>query len=118
MVGFIHNHPCGSPPSSLDLLAWPTDAVDPMTAMAVVRLVPGNPAPALFKGLAVEMASALVAELADGTRVYLRYFPTGEVEQWSGSRRRWILLGTCAPTLSQFGAAPRCTNGPLRLLRE
>ncbi|MCY1036616.1 hypothetical protein OV207_34585 [Corallococcus sp. BB11-1] len=118
VVGFIHNHPCGSPPSSVDLLAWPTDAVDPMTAMAVVRLVPGNPAPALFKGLAIEMASAVVAERQDGTRVYLRYFPTGEVEQWSGTRRRWGPLGTCAPTLSQFGVAPRCTNGPLRLLRE
>ncbi|RKH45433.1 hypothetical protein D7V93_35465 [Corallococcus llansteffanensis] len=118
VVGFIHNHPCGSPPSSVDLLAWPTDAFDPMTAMAVVRLVPGNPAPALFKGVAIEMASALVAERGDGTRVYLRYFPTGEVEQWSGRRRRWILLGTCAPTLSRLDATPRCTQGPLQLLRE
>ncbi|MFB1483999.1 hypothetical protein [Corallococcus sp. RDP092CA] len=118
VVGFIHNHPCGSPPSSVDLLAWPTDVVDPLTAMAVVRLVPGNPAPALFKNLAIEMASALVAERMDGSRVYLRYFPTGEVEQWSERRRRWILLGTCAPIQSQLGAAPQCTNGPLRLLRE
>ncbi|WP_244237698.1 hypothetical protein [Corallococcus llansteffanensis] len=102
----------------MDLLAWPTDAFDPMTAMAVVRLVPGNPAPALFKGVAIEMASALVAERGDGTRVYLRYFPTGEVEQWSGRRRRWILLGTCAPTLSRLDATPRCTQGPLQLLRE
>ncbi|WP_367616647.1 hypothetical protein [Corallococcus exercitus] len=118
VVGFIHNHPCGSPPSSVDLLAWPTDAFDPLTAMAVVRLVPGNPAPALFKELAIEMASALVAERMDGSRVYLRYFPTGEVEQWSERRRRWILLGTCAPTQSHLGSEPRCTNGPLRLLRE
>ncbi|WP_233585593.1 hypothetical protein [Corallococcus sp. CA054B] len=118
VVGFIHNHPCGSPPSSVDLMAWPTDAIEPLTAMAVVRLVPGNPAPALFKNLAIEMASALVAERMDGTRVYLRYFPTGEVEQWSDRRRRWILLGTCAPTQSHLGAEPRCTNGPLRLLRE
>ncbi|WP_244222251.1 hypothetical protein [Corallococcus exercitus] len=118
VVGFIHNHPCGSPPSSVDLMAWPTDAFDPLTAMAVVRLVPGNPAPALFKDLAIEMASALVAERMDGSRVYLRYFPTGEVEQWSERRRRWILLGTCAPTQSHLGSAPQCTNGPLRLLRE
>ncbi|NNB90889.1 hypothetical protein HJC10_41660 [Corallococcus exiguus] len=118
VVGFIHNHPCGSPPSSVDLMAWPTDAIDPLTAMAVVRLVPGNPAPALFKSLAIEMTSALVAERMDGSRVYLRYFPTGEVEQWSERRRRWILLGTCAPTQSHLGAVPQCTNGPLRLLRE
>ncbi|WP_375743049.1 hypothetical protein NR800_31555 [Corallococcus interemptor] len=118
VVGFIHNHPCGSPPSSVDLMAWPTDAIDPLTAMAVVRLVPGNPAPALFKSLAIEMASALVAERMDGSRVYLRYFPTGEVEQWSERRRRWILLGTCTPTQSHLGAVPRCTNGSLRLLRE
>ncbi|WP_244224743.1 hypothetical protein [Corallococcus sicarius] len=84
----------------------------------MVRLVPGNPAPALFKRVAIEMASALVAERADGTRVYLRYFPTGEVEQWSGRRRRWVLLGICAPMVSRFDAAPQCTKGPLQLLRE
>ena len=25
VVGYIHNHPCGAPPSSRDLGAWPTD---------------------------------------------------------------------------------------------
>jgi len=53
-----------------------------------VRLVPGNPAPALFKNLAIEMASALVAERQDGTRVIPRYFPTGEVQQWSAARNQ------------------------------
>jgi len=118
VVGYIHNHPCAAPPSSLDLSAWPTDAVDPFVAMAEVRLVPGNPAPAVFKSTAIEMASALVAERQDGTRVFLRYFPTGEVQQWSDAKSRWMPLGRCAPELTRFTSMPRCNNGPLRLLRE
>jgi hypothetical protein len=118
VVGYVHNHPCAAAPSSLDLSAWPTATFDPFVAMAQVRLIPGNPTPAIFKSMAIEMASALVAERQDGTRVYLRYFPTGEVQQWSEARARWVLLGTCAPELTRYNSMPRCDNGPLRLLRE
>jgi hypothetical protein len=119
VVGYIHNHPCAATPSSIDLSAWPTDAFSPYTAMAEVRLIPGNPLPAAHKNTAIEMASALVAERQDGTRVILRYFPTGEVQQWSNSRASWITLGTCTPRRANpFSTAPQCSNGPLQLLRE
>jgi hypothetical protein len=119
VVGYIHNHPCAAPPSSQDLGAWPTDAFRPYVAMAAVRLIPGNPAPALYKNTALEMASALVAERQDGTRVFLRYFPTGEVQQWSDARSGWVPLGTCAPRgHNTFSAAPQCSAGALTLLRE
>ncbi|HYO57784.1 hypothetical protein [Archangium sp.] len=62
VVGYIHNHPCSAPPSSLDLGAWPTDGFDPYVAMAEVRLIPGNPIPAVHENTSIEMASALVAE--------------------------------------------------------
>jgi hypothetical protein len=118
VVGYIHNHPCGAPPSSLDLGAWPTDTFDPFVAMAEVRLVPGNPAPAIHKVTAIEMASALVAERQDGTRLFLRYFPTGEVQQWSHVKAHWVTLGHCAPRQpNPFTTAPRCDE-PLRLLSE
>jgi hypothetical protein len=117
VVGYIHNHPCAAPPSSLDLGAWPTDAFDPYVAMAEVRLIPGNPAPALYKDTAIEMASALVAELQDGTRVFLRYFSTGEVQQWSDVKASWITLGNCAPRgENSFGLTPQCSHEPLQLL--
>ncbi|WNG52095.1 hypothetical protein F0U60_54310 [Archangium minus] len=115
VVGYIHNHPCGTVPSSLDLRAWPTDAFKPYVAMAEVRLVPGNPIPALHKNTAIEMASALVAEQQDGTRIYLRYFPTGEIQQWSAVKTDWITLGRCTPR--RDSRAPQCDE-PLRLLRE
>jgi hypothetical protein len=119
VVGYIHNHPCGSAPSSIDLSAWPTDAFNPYVAMAEVRLVPGNPAPAVHRDMAIEMASARVAERQDGTRIFLRYFPTGEVQQWSDVNARWVTLGTCAPRApSPLGTAPRCSDGALQLLRE
>lgn len=119
VVGYIHNHPCAAPPSSQDLEAWPTDAFKPYVAMAAVRLIPGNPGPAVFKNMALEMASALVAERQDGTRVFLRYFPTGEVQQWSDAKAGWVTLGTCAPRgHNTFSAAPQCGNGSLKLLRE
>ncbi|MCY1046363.1 hypothetical protein OV208_33975 [Corallococcus sp. bb12-1] len=119
VVGFIHNHPCGAAPSSQDLDLWPTDAVNPTVALAEVRLIPGNPAPARFRSTFIEMASAVVAERQDGTRIFLRYFPTGEIEQWSEARRGWILLGRCAPAPSGgLSVAPRCDGGALRLLRE
>ncbi|HYO57321.1 hypothetical protein [Archangium sp.] len=119
VVGYIHNHPCGAAPSSDDLSAWPTDAFDPFVAMAEVRLIPGNPVPAIHKNTAIEMASALVAERRDGTRIFLRYFPTGEVQQWSDVKARWVTLGTCAPRgPSPLGTAPRCSDGSLQLLRE
>jgi hypothetical protein len=118
VVGYVHNHPCGALPSSLDLGAWPTDAFSPYVAMAEVRPVPGNPAPALYKDMPIEMASALVAEHQDGTRVFLRYFPTGEVQQWSRVRAGWVTLGRCTPRRpNPFTTAPQC-NQPLRLLRE
>lgn len=118
VVGYIHNHPCGAAPSSDDLGAWPTDAFDPFVAMAAVRLVPGNPAPAMYKNMPLEMASALVAERQDGTRVFLRYFPTGEVQQWSNVNAKWVTLGTCGPRGSSRSRTPRCTHEPLQLLRE
>ncbi|WP_404365886.1 hypothetical protein ACIHQR_35780 [Corallococcus coralloides] len=119
VVGYIHNHPCGAVPSSQDLGAWPTDAFRPAVAMAEVRLIPGNPAPARFQDAFLEMASAVVAERQDGTRIFLRYFPTGEIEQWSEARRDWVLLGRCAPApAGGLSVAPRCEGGALRLLRE
>ncbi|QRK13615.1 hypothetical protein JQX13_14705 [Archangium violaceum] len=119
VVGYIHNHPCGAVPSSLDLGAWPTDAFNPYVAMAEVRLVPGNPAPAVHGKTAIEMASALVAERQDGTRLFLRYFPTGEVQQWSQGKARWISLGRCAPRgENSLGTGPQCSEEPLRLLPE
>jgi len=118
VVGYIHNHPCGAYPSSLDLGAWPTDAFNPFVTMAEMRLVPGNPAPALHGQTAIEMASALVAERQDGTRLFLRYFPTGEVQQWSLVQTKWVTLGHCAPRPpNPFTNAPQCDE-PLRLLNE
>ncbi len=120
VVGYVHNHLCAALPSSRDLSAWPTDAFEPLVAMAEVRLYPGNPAPALYKNTTIEMASALVAERQDGTRVFLRWFPTGEVQQWSNARARWVTLGTCAPrgTNPRRDTVPSCREGSLQLLRE
>ncbi|WP_434385112.1 hypothetical protein [Melittangium boletus] len=119
VVGYVHNHPCAAPPSSKDLANWPTDAFDPYVSMAEVRMVPGNPRPLTHRNNAIEMASALVAQRQDGTRFFLRYFTTGEVQQWSETRSRWILLDRCTPRGSNpFSAMPQCEKGPLRLLRE
>ena len=121
VVGFIHNHLCGAPPSSRDLAAWPTDAIAPYVAMAEIRLIPGNPVPAVYKNAGIEMASALVAERPDGTRIYLRYFPTGEIQQWSDTRAGWATLGTCAPRQPDGrhrARQPQCSPEPLQLLRE
>jgi hypothetical protein len=114
-VGYVHNHPCGAPPSSRDIRVWPTDAFDPSMAMAEVRLIPGNPAPAVYRDTGIEMASALVAASPDGTRLFLRYFPTGEIQQWSAAKARWVSLARCSP--GEEGRPPQCDE-PLRLLRE
>ncbi|WP_199243211.1 hypothetical protein [Vitiosangium sp. GDMCC 1.1324] len=129
VVGYVHNHLCGSPPSSGDLTRWPKNAFDAYVAMAEVRLIasneqPGNTSkrvPAVYKNTGIDMASAIVAERSDGTRVYLRYFTTGEVEQWSDARAGWVSLGTCAPRLPDGRNRPRppkCNPEPLQLLRE
>ncbi|WP_240359624.1 hypothetical protein [Pyxidicoccus trucidator] len=119
VVGYIHNHPCAAPPSSEDLGAWPTDVFDPYVAMTEVRLIPGNPHPAIHKSTAIETASALVAERLDGRRVFMRYFPTGEVQQWSDVQARWVTLGICAPGgLAPRATAPQCREGTLKLLDE
>jgi hypothetical protein len=87
--------------------------------MAEMRLVPGNPSPAVHGETAIEMASALVAERQDGTRIFLRYFPAGEVQQWSPARARWVTLGICAPRgENSLGSGPQCSEEPLQLLRE
>jgi hypothetical protein len=96
IVGYIHNHPCGAPPSSFDLGAWPTNAFDPYVAMAEVRLIPGNPAPAMHRTTAIE----------------------GEVQQWSHAKDMWVTLGTCAPRRSDRRRIPECSTEPLRLLDE
>lgn len=112
VVGYIHNHPCAALPSSVDLGAWPTDAFDPYVAMTEVRLIPGNPAPALYQGVAIEMASALVAERQDGTRIFLRYFPTGEVQQWSDAKGPLAHTGALWPSWrEQLGLGPAVQSG-------
>ena len=119
IVGYVHNHVCAAAPSSLDLGSWPTDAFDPYVTMTAFRLIPGNPAPAIYKSVAVEMASAVVAERQDGTRIFLRYFTTGEVQQWSKAQARWVTLGICAPSaLNPDHTMPQCREGSLQLLRE
>jgi hypothetical protein len=120
VVGYVHNHLCSALPSSDDLGVWPTDAFKPFVAMAEVRLIPGNPAPAFHKNTAIEMASAVVSERQDGTRVFLRYFPTGEIQQWSAATGRWVTLGVCAPRRlsTNRSTVPQCREGALQLLRE
>jgi hypothetical protein len=120
VVGYVHNHPCASALSSRDLAAWPTDGIRPFAAMAELRLVPANPVPAVYKSTAIEMASAIVAERQDGTRIFLRYFPTGEIQQWSKAKEHWVTLGTCAPAASSLfhQTAPQCREGSIQLLRE
>jgi hypothetical protein len=126
VVGYVHNHLCGAPPSSNDLALWPTDVFDAYVAMAEVRLIPGNgqpgnPVPAVYKNTGIEMASAIVAERQDGTRLFLRYFTTGEVQQWSDARAGWVTLGTCAPRQPDSrnrARSPQCNPEPLQLLRE
>jgi hypothetical protein len=120
VVGYVHNHLCAAPPSSDDLSAWPTDVFDPFVAMAEVRLWPGNPAPARYKNTPIELTSALVAERQDGTRIFLRWFPTGEIQQWSNAKSRWVALGRCSPgNLTGHGmTVPRCHQGSLHLLIE
>lgn len=71
-----------------------------------------------IRGQALLMASALVAVQKDGSRVFLRYFPTGEIEQWSQRERRWRLLGTCVPTRTRYSSAPLCRDGAIQLLAE
>ncbi|WP_434391600.1 hypothetical protein [Melittangium boletus] len=118
VVGYLHNHPCATAPSSRDLAAWPTDSFNPYVAMAEVRLIPGNPAPAFHGHTSIEMASVVVAERQDGARIYLRYFPTGEIQQWSESRATWIRVGRCSPRdRSRLGNKPVCDE-PLRVFAE
>jgi hypothetical protein len=66
------------------------------------------------------MASAMVAERLDGTRIFLRYFPTGEIQQWSKAKERWVTLGICAPVASGLfqKSGPQCREGSIQLLRE
>ena len=119
VVGYVHNHLCSAAPSSRDYRAWPTDAFKPYTTMAEFRLTPGNPAPAVYENTLIEMASAVVAERPDGKRVFVRYFTTGEVEQWSQVQSRWIHIGKCIPRgANRFSNVPQCGDGPLRLLSE
>lgn len=125
VVGFVHNHPCGAPPSSDDLSAWPADAFKPFVAMAEFRLIAGNltasgeKAPAVHENTAIEMASAVVAERQDGTRVFPRYFPTGEVQQWSNVKAGWVTLGMCSPRGASRSRTLQCSpDEPLQLLPE
>ncbi len=120
VVGYVHNHPCAATPSSRDLGTWPSNSFDPYVTMAELRLTPGNPVPAAYKNMLIEMASALVAERQDGTRVFLRYFPTGEIQQWSEAKAHWITLGTCTPRRAapHQTTMPQCRDGALQLLHE
>jgi hypothetical protein len=117
VVGYIHNHVCGALPSSFDLRVWPTDAFEPRVAMAEVRLITANPIPLVHNNTAIEVASALVAERPDGTRIFLRYFTTGEIQQWSRGNARWVTLGFCAPRRDSRSTMPQCDR-ELQLLRE
>jgi hypothetical protein len=45
----------------------------------------------------------------------LRYFPTGEIQQWSAAKASWLTLGRCTP--GREGRSPQCDR-PLRPLHE
>ena len=120
VVGYVHNHLCAAPPSSRDL-GHGLRTVQPLVAMAEVRLWPGNPAPARYKNTAIEMASALVAERQDGTRSLPALVSHGRgptVEQCQGplGHSRYYVL-PAVPTLAGM-TAPQCRDDSLQLLRE
>jgi hypothetical protein len=91
---------------------------DTTVPISLLRDVADALAPASYKDTPIEMASALVAERQDSTRIILRYFPTGEIQQWSDARAGWVSLGVCAPSATTSrDRTPQCKEPP-RLLRE
>ena len=58
---------------------------------------------------------------ATGTYYYFGNSKTGEVQQWSEARTRWVTLGTCAPRSPRppfRNVTPQCSGGSLQLLRD
>ncbi|MCP3145019.1 hypothetical protein [Pyxidicoccus xibeiensis] len=116
VAAHVHTHPCGLGPRWAPNTLWLLGAAAPFKrGMAEVTLVRATlPDP----HAEVHLASGMVVEREDRTRVMLRFFDRGgELQQWSRVENRWVTLGTCPSSPDPlFMAVPQCS--PLALLRE
>ncbi|MFP2924430.1 hypothetical protein ACLESO_04280 [Pyxidicoccus sp. 3LG] len=116
VAAHVHTHPCGLGPRWVPNTAWLLGAAAPFKrGMVEVTLVMAAPP---YPHAEVHLASGMVVERENGTRVMLRYFAMGgELQQWSRFENRWVTLGTCFPSPDPFlMTVPHCN--PLALLRE
>ncbi|MCP3142950.1 hypothetical protein [Pyxidicoccus xibeiensis] len=107
VIGFAHNHPCGTRMSSPDLGQFPAIKTEEgLWTMVSYAASPKG-------GLARDAQNRLIpawAWLATGHRSEPRFYkwnPAGEVFQWNEGTKRWDFQATCQPRESSGTRGPR-----------
>lgn len=113
ILGFAHNHPCGTNMSSSDLKVFPVMKAGEARWMVVEYAVAPDGTPALdSRGQLIPAWGWLVTGRADEPRYY-KWNPEGKVFKWDEGKGRWEFQATCTPqkpsALSTVLPPPKCS---------
>lgn len=115
VIGYAHNHPCGTDVSSGDLLVWPMAKSEGKWVGVEYAVTPGGRLARDSQGQPVAAWGWLATGPQSAPRFY-KWNRAGNVFHWDGERRRWQFQANCQPqppsTFRPEGAPPVCAPKP------
>ena len=113
VLGYAHNHPCGSGISSQDLSVWPMlKTGEGNWVMVAYGVSPGGKVLRDSRGELIPVGGWLATGHKSEPRYY-KWNLEGKVWMWDGNENRWEFQATCRPRssniLSPRGALPDCS---------
>jgi hypothetical protein len=115
IVGFAHNHPCGTGPSSPDLRVFPAmKERDGNWTMVGYAVTPAGKPARDAQGQFIPAWAWLATGHVDDP-VFYKWNMDGQVFTWREDKKNWEFLATCEPqepgAISAGIPPPRCTPG-------
>lgn len=107
VIGFAHNHPCGTRMSSPDLTKFP--ALKTEEGLWMMVSYAASPSGRLARDAQNQLIPAwawLATGRKDAPRFY-KWSPAGEVFQWNEDKANWEFQATCRPQESSGMRTPR-----------
>jgi hypothetical protein len=112
VLGFAHNHPCGTIMSGPDLTIFPlVKSGEGVWMMVAYGATPSGRLVRDSRGRLIPAWHWLATGRRDTPRFY-KWNPAGELFKWSEDTKRWDFQATCQPQpssmLSPGGVSPKC----------
>jgi hypothetical protein len=105
VLGFAHNHPCGTNMSSPDLGVFPWMKAEGGWVMVAYGATPSGHLARDSQGQLIPAWAWLATGNEDNPRFY-KWNPAGEVFRWSDDKRLWEFQAICRPQASNMFGRP------------